>query len=92
MVLFGLSAADCEQDFESYCNETLCPSGVKHIACGNSGEFYSSCPEDCKLIHLSKKETQLIVKSHNALRNKIASGNEAGFLPAVRMAAMVKTN
>jgi hypothetical protein len=73
-----------------YCDSKLCPGGAKHIACGNSGNFASSCPPDRQLVSLSKSDIQLFLKSHNKLRNKIASGQEAGFNPAVRMATMVR--
>lgn len=73
-----------------YCELDLCPNGKKHIACGNLGAFLSNCPSDKRLVNLSKTEIQLIVDSHNLLRNKIASGKENRFSPAARMATMVK--
>lgn len=86
----GLSAADCQYK-ENYCDPSLCPPGVEHIACNNSGQFEDSCPADRKLIHLTTAEIESMVNIHNTLRNKIASGDEVGFLPASRMATMVKT-
>lgn len=73
-----------------YCDPSLCPKGVHHVACGNSGEFNSTCPPDRTLVPLSNANIQVIVQNHNSLRNKIANGEQAGFQPAIRMATMVK--
>lgn len=75
---------------QDYCSPKLCDAGVKHIACGNSGQFASSCPKDKKIVTISKETIGVILMNHNKLRNKIASGQQPGFLPAKRMATMVK--
>lgn len=73
----GASAVD-------YCS--LCS---KHIACNNTGNWNVSCPADAKLVVLSTSDIQLFLNEHNTLRNKIASGGQAGFLTASRMTTMV---
>lgn len=83
-----LVSIECRND-EDFCDPALCPTGAKHIACGHSGEFDPSCPADRKLLHLSKQDIGLILRTHNFYRNKIANGDEAGFQPASRMATMV---
>jgi hypothetical protein len=72
----------------NYCLTSLC-SGLKHIACGNSGDFDSACPSDRKFLDLYEEHRQLILDEHNKLRNKIASGQEIGFSPASMMTTMV---
>ena len=67
LFLIGLISG---QNSSKYCN--LC---VNHIACGNSGNFASTCPADRKLVVLSESDMNNILKAHNSLRNKIASGN-----------------
>lgn len=78
----------CETD---YCLTELC-SGLKHIACQNSGDFDPSCPPDRKILELSEEDRQLILNEHNQLRNKIASGQEIGFSTASMMSTMVSFN
>ena len=58
------------QSSSKYCD--LC---TNHIACGNSGNFASTCPADRKLAVLSESDMNNILKAHNSLRNKIAGGN-----------------
>lgn len=76
------------QSATDYCSKDLC-NGKKHIACGNSGQFSPSCPSDRKMVEIGDKEMQLILQTHNKLRNKIAKGEQSGFSPAKRMATMV---
>lgn len=72
----------------NYCLTSLC-SGLKHIACKNSGDFDPSCPSDRKFLDLYEEHKQLILDEHNKLRNKIASGQEIGFKTASMMSTMV---
>lgn len=72
----------------NYCLTPLC-SGLKHIACDNSGDFDPSCPSDRKFLDLYEEHRQLILDEHNKLRNKIASGQEIGFKTASMMSTMV---
>lgn len=76
------------QSATDYCSKELC-GNKKHIACGNSGNFYATCPADRKMVEIGDKEVQQILKVHNKLRNKIANGDQEGFSPASRMATMV---
>ncbi|XP_053948655.1 antigen 5 like allergen Cul n 1-like [Anastrepha ludens] len=69
----------------NYCNSSLCPSGT-HIACGNNGEFASSC-QDPALITLTQANRNAIVNAHNVKRNLVAGG-ETKLEPACRMATM----
>lgn len=84
----GLAASDNS----IYCESGLCRAGNPHIGCGHSGEFSASCPDDREMIHLTEDNRNAILKAHNSNRSRIASGAEPGFLPARRMATMVKTN
>ena len=79
------SFVTCETN---YCLTSLC-SGLKHIACENSGDFSPSCPSDRKILDLFEEHKQLILDEHNKLRNKIASGQEIGFNKAAMMTTMV---
>jgi hypothetical protein len=63
--------------------------GFPHIACNNSGLWADKCPKFAQIVELSIAHKTLIVAMHNALRNRIASGDEPGFSAAVRMATMV---
>lgn len=74
---------------QDWCDPKLCPAGINHIACNNSGNFSSSCPPDRTLVPLLDDDIKLILDTHNGLRNKIANGSQPGFLPAKRMATMV---
>lgn len=85
VAIFGIASADSI----NYCDSNLCPSGLKHIACGNSGSFDSKCPKDRKLIDFSESAIKLVLDHHNKYRNKIANGDQIGFFPATRMATMV---
>lgn len=84
--LIGFVAANSE-----YCDAGLCSANLKHIACGNNGEFHKNCPADRKLVQLTDNDTNLILRTHNAYRNRIAGGTEVGFFPASRMATMVSS-
>lgn len=76
-----------------YCDPKTCPKDKQpHIACGNSGKFASSCPKDRTLMELKDADKQSILDGHNKLRNKIASGMQAGFSTAKRMSTMVRTS
>jgi hypothetical protein len=83
-ILIGLVTAN------KYCDPKLCSNNQQHIACGNSGAFYPTCPANKELVEMSEANIQLILNNHNLYRNKIASGDETGFLPAARMATMVQ--
>jgi hypothetical protein len=83
IALFGCAVAASD-----YCAKDLCESG-KHIACENAGDFASTCPADKQILSIGKKQIQLILKEHNKLRNKIASGNQTGFHAATKMSTMV---
>ena len=88
LVIFILSVlVYCKND--KYCDSTLCGSGKKHVACGHSGDFHKTCPEDRHLVKLSNADIQLILNTHNNARHKISNGDERGFKPAIRMATMV---
>ncbi|KAG5683321.1 hypothetical protein PVAND_012607 [Polypedilum vanderplanki] len=72
-----------------YCDPKVCtipPNPVyKHVACGFNGEANKRCTG---YIQLTDAQKQLILDTHNKLRNKIASGQQPGFKPAANMATM----
>lgn len=67
-----------------YC--AICPD---HIVCHNNGSFYSTCPTDATMVVLDTNMRNLIVHTHNLLRNKVASGNQVGYNSATKMFKMV---
>ncbi|XP_065364813.1 antigen 5 like allergen Cul n 1-like [Calliphora vicina] len=71
-----------------YCSPKICGDGVKHIACGHSGNFAASCPKDAALVHFDDKLKDVAVKAHNVKRNFIAGGGDGKHSPACRMATM----
>ncbi|KAG5683171.1 hypothetical protein PVAND_012468 [Polypedilum vanderplanki] len=73
----------------NYCDPNLCPKGTNHIACNNVGNFYATCPSDRTMIAFSNADIQLILDTHNTLRNRIAIGGEPGFKSASRMLIML---
>ncbi|XP_073831640.1 uncharacterized protein [Musca autumnalis] len=79
--LFSLCSAN-------YCASTLCPSGVKHVACNHNGKFDSTCSNDAAMVSIGANLKKIIVNVHNNKRNYIAGGNVAKFKPACRMATM----
>ena len=74
----------------NYCKPDLCPTGLKHIACGNSGSWAASCPSDRKMLQLSNDHIIQILDQHNNVRNLIANGQVDGYSTASRMATMVR--
>jgi hypothetical protein len=72
-----------------YCDSNLCCNNAKHIACGHTQEFDVGCPKDKRIEKLAQEHIDLILNTHNKLRNKIASGKLSGFKAASRMATMV---
>ncbi|XP_011295896.2 antigen 5 like allergen Cul n 1-like [Musca domestica] len=72
----------------NYCKSGLCPTGQTHIACNNTGKFYSSCSKDAAMVQIGPNLQKFIVNQHNNKRNLIAGGKVAKFKPACRMATM----
>lgn len=64
----------------NYC--ALC---TNHIACNNTGVMACNGTVDS----FSSADIKLFLDQHNILRNKIASGGQAGFPTAAKMATMV---
>ncbi|EDX02381.1 antigen 5 like allergen Cul n 1 [Drosophila yakuba] len=72
---------------ENLCRQDLCPTGTTHIACQNvNGSFGSSCPKDASVIKLNLKDRKLLVKAHNLVRQKWASGQAKIKRTACKMA------
>ncbi|XP_002011748.4 antigen 5 like allergen Cul n 1 [Drosophila mojavensis] len=70
---------------QNYCNPALCPEGVRHVVCGNSGQFASGCQGE--FVSLDAY-IPLILKEHNDRRNLVAGGGLSGFPSALHMATM----
>ncbi|XP_061388583.1 antigen 5 like allergen Cul n 1-like [Musca vetustissima] len=79
--LLSLAAAN-------YCDASLCPAGVQHVACNHTGNFDSTCPKDAAMVQIGQTLQNVIVNAHNNKRNFIAGGKVAKFKPACRMATM----
>ncbi|XP_013100211.1 antigen 5 like allergen Cul n 1-like [Stomoxys calcitrans] len=78
---------NCAHGALDWCDPVLCPNGVKHTACNNTGEFHESCAADTVMIDLTPYR-DLILHEHNKRRNFIANGLLPGFYPASRMATI----
>ncbi|KAM7349965.1 venom allergen-1-like [Cochliomyia hominivorax] len=85
IVFFSIVAAVSATD---YCSNSLCNNGAKHIACGHSGEFDSTCPPDAQMLTITDDLKQVLVNAHNAKRNFIAGGSDSKHNAACRMATM----
>lgn len=72
-----------------YCEKDLCVGELKHIACGHSGTFDSSCPADRILVNLTRDDIDQLLELHNNYRNLVASGGQAGLSAATKMKTMV---
>lgn len=83
------SSAATEINDTIYCAKDLCPSQQKHIACGHSGNFDSSCPADRVLVNLTQTDIDQILDLHNSYRNLVASGEQTGLSAATKMKSMV---
>jgi hypothetical protein len=90
-VTFLASSLAATNNDTIYCEKDLCPSGYQpHIACGNTGEFSSSCPQDRRLINLTNENIKKILDEHNNYRNIVASGKQTGFKSAAKMKTLVR--
>ncbi|XP_075156022.1 venom allergen-1-like [Haematobia irritans] len=70
-----------------YCSTVVC-SGGNHIACGNSGNFASSCPSNAAMVEMDDSLKTSIINYHNEKRNLVAGGEAPNHSPACRMATM----
>lgn len=68
-----------------YCDTRLCSAGAANIGCNNNGQMACTGTKT----PFTASDIQLTLDAHNSLRQKIASGGEAGFSAAERMATMV---
>lgn len=85
LICIGLEAAIQDQCGKGRCKLT----SLKHVTCDTTAHFLSSCPPDAKVVDLSYDDVDQILDLHNKYRNKIASGQEAGFQPASKMPTIV---
>uniref|UniRef100_U5EZT9 Venom allergen-1 n=1 Tax=Corethrella appendiculata TaxID=1370023 RepID=U5EZT9_9DIPT len=77
------------QSQTDYCDKSLCPNGLPHVACGKVGEFGPACPADKKLINMTEELKVYILDLHNKFRARVASGQVQGFEPATKMPTLV---
>jgi hypothetical protein len=87
-LLFSLAISVSLSNEKNYCSSTLCPKGVKHIACGHLKQFNNNCPKDAKTIIINDYQKKLFVDTHNSLRNEIALGVSKVFKSAAKMLSM----
>ncbi|XP_037932230.1 antigen 5 like allergen Cul n 1-like [Teleopsis dalmanni] len=85
LILISIIYITTAAQTEDYCSNTLCPSGKKHIACGNNKLFSNTCPDNVHLINITT-HMRTILRMHNDRRNMIAGGKLKGFSSAVQMA------
>ncbi|XP_017841235.1 antigen 5 like allergen Cul n 1 [Drosophila busckii] len=73
----------------SYCEPQLCARGKQHVACDKSlNEAQRTCSvEQAQLLNLTNY-ADVIVKTHNELRQRLASGKNMTLPRAARMVAM----
>lgn len=69
----------------NYCDSRLCKAGATNIGCNNAGAICTGGTA----ISFNSSLIQLSLDEHNKLRQKIASGGQAGFPAAARMATLV---
>ncbi|KAI8120337.1 Venom allergen 3 [Lucilia cuprina] len=86
-VLLTLCIIETSLSQTNYCRANLCKKG-KHVACNNNGKFAGSCAKNAKIVRITPQLQRKIVKKHNSLRNRVASGKVNGFKGAVRMATI----
>lgn len=83
--IIGITSGD------AFCGrQDLCRPPSQHISCGASETGLSpTCERGTREIELTSQQIEQILKTHNEVRNKIASGNEPGYKSAARMTTMV---
>lgn len=92
VLLIALSIIGIASGGEFCGRDDLCapPGPVPHISCDASANGLSPhCESGTQEIELTSQQIEQILKSHNEVRNKIASGNEPGFKSGSRMTTMV---
>ncbi|EDV47463.2 uncharacterized protein Dere_GG17625 [Drosophila erecta] len=87
MLVFVLSLV-LHSPAENFCRQDLCAKGTSHIACNVNGSFGSSCPKDATAIKLSREDKNVLLKAHNSVRQKWASGAARTRRIACKMAKM----
>ncbi|XP_055550225.1 antigen 5 like allergen Cul n 1-like isoform X2 [Wyeomyia smithii] len=60
----------------NYCSPQLCPNGITHVACNGSSLLASSCGAGSEEIIMDEAKIKLIVRLHNELRSKVATGKQ----------------
>jgi len=68
-----------------YCQKGLCGSNVKHIGCGNNGDFGPNCPPERSLVPMTADLKAYLLQKHNQARSNIANGKITGYQSANRM-------
>ena len=71
----------------NWCDSSLCGTS-QHIACNHNGQFAPSCVNPV-LVPMTPALINLVLNTHNSLRNILASGAQTPLLRAARMATMV---
>lgn len=92
ILIIAKSNADIALNDTIYCAESLCAGFGKHIACGHTGSFDSSCPADRILVNLTSTDIDQVLSLHNNYRNLVASGKQAGLSAATKMKTMVSAH
>ncbi len=96
-MLFGsLLVALVASQTANYCDRELCKKNTadgyyyaKHIACQNTGDFISTCPQERSLVPITKDLMTLILQIHNEYRRKVAIGSVPGYSKSDQMIEMV---
>lgn len=73
-----------------YCQANLCRPNLKHIGCGNTGNFGPNCPTERTLIRMTSRLKAYLLAKHNEARSNIAIGKISGYKTAERMVEMVR--
>ncbi|XP_034490891.1 antigen 5 like allergen Cul n 1 isoform X2 [Drosophila innubila] len=68
----------------NYCDPDLCGEGETHVGCGSIG-FADSCPDNVRYLDV---DPDVVVKAHNDVRQKWASGKGKVRVEACRMATV----
>lgn len=75
---------------QNWCDSSLCGTS-QHIACNHNGQFAPSCVNPV-LVTMTPALINLVLNTHNSLRNTLASGAQTPLLRAARMATLVWNN
>ncbi|XP_017116314.1 antigen 5 like allergen Cul n 1 [Drosophila elegans] len=73
---------------EDYCEKNLCFFGTTHIACPLNESFGDACSKNASVVQINQDDINTVIKAHNLVRQKWASGKAKFPNKACRMASV----